>query len=123
MYFIGSSSIFLMCAISFERCYNAYNLNLTNLKRLSSKTSIYITVFCLLFGLFWSSMPLVGWSRYSCDHGICSVNLREKTLNVISYNIAMFIFVFFLPLIFLIFTNSILLAKVFNNYLFNFIFI
>lgn len=57
---------------------------------------IFFSVSC---GLFWSVMPLVGWSRYSLETGTihCSVEWAEKSFNVISYNITIFIFVFIGP--------------------------
>ena len=51
--------------------------------------------------------PILGWSYYSLESGLvsCSVEYNEKSLNVISYNIGMFIFVFILPFGITTYTN------------------
>ena len=71
--------------------------------------------------LFWSAVPIFGWSYYSLEDGIvsCSVEYNEKSLNVISYNIGMFIFVFILPFGITIYTNikSILIVKLFFSFI------
>jgi hypothetical protein len=62
----------------------------------------------LSFGLFFSIVPIFGWSEYSLE-GLnisCSVEWNKKTPSVISYNITIFIMVYFLPLFILIFTNT-----------------
>lgn len=62
---------------------------------------------CLLLGLFWSVMPIIGWSYYSFEAVSigCCVELRERSVNVISYNIFMFIFVFIIPFSLIFITN------------------
>ena len=62
---------------------------------------------CLLLGLFWSLMPIIGWSYYSFEAVSigCCVELRERSVNVISYNISMFIFVFIIPFSLIFITN------------------
>jgi hypothetical protein len=53
-------------------------------------------------------LPLLGWSYYSLEESLttCSVEWRDKALDVVSYNVAIFIFVFFIPLILIIVTNA-----------------
>lgn len=53
------------------------------------------------YGIFWSMAPLFGWSHYSLESNdlFCSVEWKERTLNVLSYNVCMFVFVFFIPLV------------------------
>lgn len=55
----------------------------------------------IFYGIFWSMAPLFGWSHYSLESNnlFCSVEWKERTLNVLSYNVCMFIFVFFIPLV------------------------
>lgn len=105
MYFIGCASIFLMMAISFERLYIIYCP--MNIKLISLRTSLLTIAICLLFGFLWAAFPLVGWSRYSLEGALtsCSVEWNERSLNVISYNVAMFLFVYIVPLIVLVATN------------------
>lgn len=54
---------------------------------------------CLSF--FWSIVPFLGWSHYTVEGAQigCSVEWNIRTFNVVSYNIAITIFVFLLPLI------------------------
>ena len=50
---------------------------------------------------------VIGWSHYTMDYSylFCSVEWDEKSFNVMSYNVCIFIFIFILPLIALTFTN------------------
>lgn len=106
MYFIGCMHIFLMTAISFERYYIIQKP--MHMKKFKSKLMIQIVVGCVLMSFFWSAMPLFGaWSHYSLEEGRvgCCVEYREKSLNVISYNVAMFVFVFTIPFGFILVSN------------------
>ena len=56
---------------------------------------------CWMYGLLWGLMPFLGWSYYGKEtkHGYrCSMNLREKTINVTSYNVGLFVGAFVLPI-------------------------
>jgi hypothetical protein len=112
MYLIGCTSILLMCAISFERFYMIYDP--LNLKKITAKKCYISIAICFLVSIFWSSMPLLGWSHYSLEgaHTSCSVEWNERSWNVTSYNIAIFIFVFLVPLVFIFATNLKLLIMV-----------
>ena len=67
----------------------------------------FLIVVCILLGLTWSVLPLLGWSHYSFEgsHTSCSVEWNDKSLNVVSYNITMFGFVYLIPLVAIIITN------------------
>jgi len=68
----------------------------------------YVAIFiCILCGLFWSSMPLVGWSYFTLEGGLvsCGVELKAKTNNVRSFIIAIFMFVFAIPFGLILITN------------------
>lgn len=69
---------------------------------------------CLFIGIFWASMPLLGWSHYSLEgaYTSCSVEWRERSLSVTSYNITIFGFVYLVPVIVIVFTNARLLTMV-----------
>jgi hypothetical protein len=47
-------------------------------------------------GAFWSITPLLGWSHYSLEGALisCSVEWNEKTPSVLSYNIAITIYLY-----------------------------
>lgn len=116
VYFIGCLQIYLMTAVSYCR-YNilirAHGVH----NSLSNKMIKKLMYLSILMSFFWSSAPLIGWSYYSLEDSLvsCSVEYNEKSLNVISYNIGMFIFVFIIPLYVIIYTNikSILLVNSF----------
>jgi len=50
-------------------------------------------------------MPLVGWSHCALEGGMtsCSVTWNEQSTNVISYNIAIFIFVYIIPIVLILY--------------------
>lgn len=105
IYFVGCLQIYLMTAISYLRFViirKPFSGELIKLG-LTSK----LIVICLFLSIFWSTVPIFGWSYYSLEDGLvsCSVEYNEKSLNVISYNISMFIFVFIIPLGIIIATN------------------
>jgi hypothetical protein len=62
--------------------------------------------------------PIFGWSFYSLEDGLvsCSVEYNEKSINVISYNVGMFIFTFFVPFTIIIVANvkSLLIVNILN---------
>jgi hypothetical protein len=97
--------VFLMTAISYVR-YDILK-NRENEKSISNKIIIKSVIISLVLSLFWSGAPILGWSYYSLESGLvsCSVEYNEKSLNVISYNIGMFIFVFILPFGITTYTN------------------
>ena len=105
MYFVGCMQIFTMAAISFERYYilkNPYDA-----RKLDNKIMIKIILICLLLSLFWSIVPLFGWSYYSLEDSLtgCCVEYKSRKISVISYNVAMFLFVFIIPFCFILITN------------------
>ena len=59
----------------------------------------YMIICSIFLGFIWSVLPLIGWSRYSKiqESPYCSIEMNDRSLNVISYNITVFIFVFLLP--------------------------
>ena len=94
-----------MTAISYVR-YDILK-NRENEKSISNKIIIKSVIISLALSLFWSGAPILGWSYYSLESGLvsCSVEYNEKSLNVISYNIGIFIFVFILPFGITTYTN------------------
>lgn len=125
MFFIGCTSVHLMAAISFERFYIMYKP--LNIRKINFNVC-YVAIFiCVLCGLFWSGMPLLGWSHYALEGGLvsCGVELKEKTNNVRSFIIAIFIFVYLIPFGLIIVTNLKLLLivrsfkSIFKSFKFN----
>lgn len=105
MYFTSCTNVYLMALISLERYLILKNkIAINNLKLSLLVRSLFTSV---ALGLFWSVMPLLGWSRYTLEDSAisCSIDWKERSLNVISYNVAIFIFVFILPFGTVIYTN------------------
>ena len=73
-----------------------------------------IALICLFLGIFWSILPVLGWSHYSLE-GIlvsCSIEWDEKSFAVQSYNITVFIFVYLIPMAIIIVFNYRIFIKV-----------
>ena len=81
--------------------------NLINSKSITYKTCFLAIVLCIFLSLIWTVFPLTGWSYYSTE-GIkmsCGVEWQDLSLNVMSYNVSIFIFAFFLPLTIIAISN------------------
>lgn len=106
MYFIGCTSIYLMAAISFERFYIIYKP--MSIRNVNSRTNLLVILACSVNGLMWASFPLLGWSHYSLEgaYTSCAVEWKERSLNVSSYNIAIFFLVFLIPLFLIVTSNT-----------------
>ncbi len=109
IYFSGCMGIFLMVAISIERLFMIHKFS--NIAPVTTLTTI---VTCVMLSLFWCVMPLLGWSHYSLEltKTSCSVEWVESSFSVYSYNVAMSLFVFFIPLVVLIVTNVWIVLKI-----------
>ena len=86
-----------MTFISIERYYILkYPIRV---KILNTNKIIISVLTSISLGLFWSLAPLLGWSKYSLEDSqtCCSVEWKERSLNVTSYNVLVFIFVFVIP--------------------------
>ena len=62
---------------------------------------------CLVLGLIWPILPLFGWSHYTLEGALtsCTVEWAERSFNVVSYNITIWICGFLIPLIIIVYTN------------------
>ena len=105
MYFVGCAGIYLMTAISIERYYVIYNP--MGIKQITLRLKLAMISACLMLGLLWPALPLFGWSRYTFDGSLvsCTVEWIEKSFNVVSYNVTIWISVFLIPLAIMAFTN------------------
>ncbi|CAF3357302.1 unnamed protein product, partial [Rotaria sp. Silwood2] len=104
-YFTGCSNIYVLCLISIDRYIVLTRMSTTPV---ISVKHAYISILCVyLLALFWSLLPIIGWSNYDYE-GVgasCSVKWEERSLNVTSYNITIFIFVYLIPVIIIIIMN------------------
>ena len=78
-----------------------------NIKQITRKFKLASIATCLLLGVLWPVLPLFGWSFYTLEGGLttCAVEWAERSIAVVSYNATIFIFVFFVPLFIITFTN------------------
>lgn len=97
--------VYLMTAISFERYYILYKT--ININTMNYKMGIRYVIGSILLSFFWSTTPLLGWSHYSLEDGriSCTVEYKDRSNNVFSYNVSMFLFVFLIPFSLIILTN------------------
>ena len=60
---------------------------------------------------------MFGWSYYSLEGALttCSVEWEDRSFNVVSYNVAMFAGVYFVPLQVMIFSTVYLIIRVILN--------
>jgi hypothetical protein len=87
-------------------------------KEIDYNIAVKSIILAILIGLFWSSMPLIGWSEYSLEGAMisCSIEWNKQTPSVLSYNISISIFVYFIPLFILVYTNLKILSFVYIFY-------
>lgn len=115
MYVVGCTSMYLMSAISIERYYVIHKP--MNIKKVSYTAVNFVVFVCLGLGLFWSSAPIIGWSHYSFE-GVktsCAIEWNESSLNVLSYNMTILVFVFFIPLVCIVLADFNILIVVSKN--------
>ena len=77
------------------------------LKNMRMRTVFLTISACICGGLLWSVLPLLGWSYYDLEGAgtSCSVKWEDRSLNVMSYNITIFILVFLFPFIVIFIAN------------------
>ncbi len=78
-----------------------------NMRKVTLQSTLIIVGFCVLNGVVWASFPLFGWSRYSLEGArtSCCIEWKERSANVTSYNITIFVLVYFIPVLCIITTN------------------
>ncbi|WAR10421.1 OPSD1-like protein, partial [Mya arenaria] len=109
---LGSTSIFLLTGLSLQRYF------IMTSKLRSNKISrfrIWLAIgICLSFGLFWGIMPLIGWGSFELEGiGIsCAPDWKSGSPSNISYTIAMYVFVFFIPVAIIIICYLSIVLKV-----------
>lgn len=113
MYFVGCTSIYLLTALTYER-FMFLRDHMICVRSSNNRNSYLKILICIFLGLFWSMLPLFGWSHYSLE-GLktsCSIEWNEKVANVLSYNITILIAVFLIPLALMIYFNFKLISMV-----------
>lgn len=96
----------------FHRFFIVYwPLKIREITPLTNGISIGIA---MLLSIFWALMPMFGWSYYSLEGALrsCSIEWKERSFNVISYNMSILVIVFIIPVAIIVSTNIMLLIKV-----------
>ena len=93
--------------------YNALKMP-NQIRQNQSKMAKPMILIAISLSLFWSLMPLIGWSRYSLESALtsCSPEWRDHSLNVISFNISIIFCVLGVPFTILIVSNIMLIRIV-----------
>ncbi|CAF1406425.1 unnamed protein product [Rotaria sordida] len=107
-FFYGCSSSYLLCAISLSRCYII--LRPFNAKNVSVTKCIIIACVVVIIAFIWTMLPIIGWNEYTLEGALtsCCVNWYDRRPLYVSFNFFLFIFVYCIPLIILVVTNSII---------------
>ena len=86
------------------------------MRTIGFKMNLIGIVLSVAIGLFWSVVPMFGWSYYSLEGALtsCSVEWEDRSFNVVSYNVAIFTGVYFIPFLVIIITGILLILKVFS---------
>ena len=94
----GLTSLMNLSAASYERYHALVFLHKKN-PTFSRRKAVYFSFAMWMYALFWSLMPLCGWSGFEKE-GIgtsCSVRWKSQTKLDVSYNICLILACFVLP--------------------------
>ncbi|KAK3089796.1 hypothetical protein FSP39_006604 [Pinctada imbricata] len=103
VYFFGCANMYTLCAISMDRyVVIAMPLHSSKITHRVAKLSVLL---CWTLGFFWAVVPFFGWSYYDLEaaHTSCAVVWESHDPVVVSYNITIFVFVFFIPVLVMMF--------------------
>ncbi|UJR14687.1 hypothetical protein I4U23_001680 [Adineta vaga] len=116
VYFAGCSNMYMLCLISIDR-YRKINRPFFT-RRIETKPIYLAIASTYLLSLFWALIPLAGWSSYNYEGiGIsCSINWIGRSLNIVSYNITIFIFVYLIPVLIIVITNIKIYSTIRNQW-------
>ncbi|CAF0759611.1 unnamed protein product [Rotaria sordida] len=114
-YFVGMVGLYLLTALSLNRYWKI--VTPTKEKYVTFQTAYISIILSVLGGLFWALPPIFGWNNYKLEgvRTTCSICWQDRTINVISYNVLMFIFAYTIPLIIMVYCNICIYLKVHEN--------
>ncbi|XP_065212625.1 rhodopsin-like [Planococcus citri] len=108
----GNTSIWTMVLIALDR----YNVIVKGLaaKPMTVKTAFYRILFIWFHGLLWTLFPMWGWNRYVPEGNMtaCGTDYLTKTWLSRSYILAYAVFVYFGPLLIIIWAYSYIVKAV-----------
>ncbi|CAF1481739.1 unnamed protein product [Adineta ricciae] len=102
----GCASAYLLCAVSISRCYII--VRPLNAKKVTVGKSIIASCVVVFISFLWTMMPLLGWNEYTMEVGrtSCCISWYDRRPSYISFTIVIFIFIYCVPLLILIGTNT-----------------
>ncbi|CAF1021720.1 unnamed protein product [Adineta steineri] len=105
----GCSSSYLLCVVSLSRCYII--IRPLNANTVTVTKSIIISCFAVLLAFIWAMLPIFGWNEYIMEGArtSCCINWYDRRLSYVSFTYFLFVFVYFIPLVILIVSNTITL--------------
>jgi r-opsin len=111
----GCASIWSMTLIAFDR-YNVIVKGLSGKPLTVSKVLLEI-LFIWAFALLWTILPMVGWGRYVPEGNLtaCGTDYLSKDWVSRSYILVYAVFVYFLPLLMIIYSYYHILNTVFAH--------
>ncbi|XP_022317361.1 visual pigment-like receptor peropsin [Crassostrea virginica] len=98
MYFMGLTNMFTIMGISFDR-YIVISKPL-QASKITTRVAVAACLVIWFQGFCWAAFPFLGWGRYTYEAGrtSCSVQWDTNDIESASYNIAIFVWSLFLPL-------------------------
>ena len=115
--------LFLIISLEIQFKFNIFNKRLYvvwrpfDVIKVTKTRAIYIVITCVFLGQVWAILPIFGWSHYNLEglNTSCSIEWsRERSLNIISFNITLLIFGYIVPMSVVVFANMILIYLVKN---------
>ena len=105
-------SITHMCALAVERCLSIARPFLS--MSLSEKRSYFAGMIsvCWFYGTLWATLPMTGWGAYGFESRTnhrCSIVITTRDSNIMSYNYALLVFCYVIPIIVMV--VSLMIAK------------
>ncbi|CAL8292003.1 unnamed protein product [Gadus morhua 'NCC'] len=96
--FFGMASIGLLTVVAIDRYLSICRPDIGQKMTVRSYTLLILAAW--LNAVFWSSMPIVGWSGYAPDPtgATCTINWRQNDASFVSYTMAVIAVNFVVPL-------------------------
>jgi hypothetical protein len=139
MYTVGLFQINLSTVISIERfyflkrlifiIYNCFIILILKrfyiiykpleMKRITFQSASITIIGCMAISLFFTTLPLLGWSHYSLELSLvqCGIEWAERSWNVQSYNMVIFLIQYFIPAGIIIFCSCNIIIMVYAIFL------
>ncbi|XP_061700294.1 visual pigment-like receptor peropsin [Syngnathoides biaculeatus] len=96
--FFGMASIGLLTVVAVDRYLTICRPEIG--EKMTARSYNLLILAAWLNGLFWSTMPIVGWAGYAPDPtgATCTINWRKNDLSFISYTMTVIVVNFVVPL-------------------------